>query len=254
MDLIERSGGGTGRHPWEAARARFFIHLLDRTVGPGPTKVLDVGSGDAWLAGQMASSSSGLAITCWDVNYTPEQIDELEDEHPLLHFTSSAPDDTFGGVLMLDVIEHVEDDLGFVVTTLGERLADGGWVMVSVPAYQSLFTSHDTWLKHYRRYSPRQCRDMLESAGLVVEAEGGLFHSLLPVRGLSAAIERVHPPTEQDRGIGGWNRGVLATKTVGALLDGDAAVSLWLGTKAHRVVPGLSYWAFCRRAPVVSAA
>jgi hypothetical protein len=254
LDLIERSQGGTGRHPWEVARARFFLHLLERIVGPGPTKVLDVGSGDAWLADQLASSLPDLAITCWDVNYTPEETDELGHEHPRLAFTATVPDDRFGGVLMLDVVEHVEDDLGFVGATLGDRLVEGGWVLVSVPAYQSLFTLHDTWLKHYRRYSPRECRDMLESAGLVVEAEGGLFHSLLPIRGLSAAKERVRRPTDTDHGIGGWNGGALATKAVTALLDADASMSLWFGTRAHRVVPGLSYWAFCRRAPVVAGA
>ena len=36
-------------------------------------------------------------------------------------------------------------------------MAEHGWILVSVPAYQSLFTSHDTALKHYRRYSPVQC-------------------------------------------------------------------------------------------------
>ncbi len=55
---------------------------------------------------------------------------------------------------MLDVIEHVEDDVGFVRDVVDGSLAPGGWVLVSVPAYQSLFSSHDRALKHFRRYAP----------------------------------------------------------------------------------------------------
>ena len=49
---------------------------------------------------------------------------------------------------MLDVIEHVEDDRGFVDATVGDLLSEGGIVLVSVPAYDALFSSHDRALRH----------------------------------------------------------------------------------------------------------
>lgn len=248
MDLIERNANGSGRHPWEVARSRFFVHLLDRLAGAVATRVLDVGSGDAWLAGQLRAASPAFEITCWDVNYAPDELAELAEGNPGLLFSSKSPEGSFGGILMLDVIEHVEDDLDFVRTTIQEHLQEGGWLLASVPAYQSLFTSHDTWLKHYRRYSPTACRNLLNSAGLDVVAEGGLFHSLLPIRGLSAAKERLRRATVNDQGVGGWNGGPMATRATTAVLDADTSMSLWLGTRVHRVVPGLSYWAFCRQA------
>jgi hypothetical protein len=248
MDLVERHDAETSRHPWEVSRARFFVHLLDRMAsGSDPVRWLDVGSGDAFLAEELLRARpAGSAITCWDVNYTE---DELEGELAAgLTLTAEEPAGAFAGVLMLDVVEHVEDDVGFVSSVTGAHLADEGFLLVSVPAYQSLFTAHDTALKHYRRYSPRQCRDVLVAAGFTVMAEGGLFHSLLPVRALQAGSERLRRPADDaQKGIGAWNRGERVTRALTGCFDLEARASLYLGTKTRAVVPGLSYWAFCRR-------
>ena len=62
---------------------------------------------------------------------------------------------TFDLITSLDVIEHTPDDRA----TLAELLRvcrPGGWLLVTVPAYQALGSEHDTANHHYRRYSPGQ--------------------------------------------------------------------------------------------------
>jgi hypothetical protein len=147
---------------------------------------------------------------------------------------------------MLDVIEHVRDDRAFVTDVVDRFLAPGGRMVVSVPAYMALFTSHDRDLKHFRRYSPRQGRKLLADSGLTVLAEGGLFHSLLPVRAGQALAESFRRPTVQDTpaGVGHWRGGRLTSTALDRLLRADASASLYLGTKCI-VAPGLSYWAIC---------
>jgi hypothetical protein len=149
---------------------------------------------------------------------------------------------------MLDVVEHVGDDVGFVTNIVDTCLGDDGWILVSVPAYQSLFTSHDAAVKHFRRYSPNRCAEMLRSAGLRVEFQGGLFHSLLAVRSAQAARERLKKPSKEWVGAGGWSGGPRLTRVVTRALGAESRMSMLLGTKAKRTLPGLSYWAFCRRA------
>jgi hypothetical protein len=149
---------------------------------------------------------------------------------------------------MLDVIEHVEDDAGFVTSTVGDVLAEGGMALVSVPAYQGLFSSHDSELRHYRRYSPAACRRLLERSGLDIVREGGLFHVLLPIRVGQVLLERVRPVKSLSGGIGGWQGGRVATRVLTRTLVADGALSLWLSGRGHPV-PGLSYWALCRSRP-----
>ena len=53
VDLAER-GDTDRRHPWEVERARFFRSLIGRHLGDRrPRRILDVGAGDAWFAGEL---------------------------------------------------------------------------------------------------------------------------------------------------------------------------------------------------------
>ena len=214
MDLLERDGEVVSRHPWELARSKFFVRLL-RRLAPASrdVRLLDVGAGDAWFSAQLVETlPAGSRITCWDVNYSDEDLSVYARDSSSLTLTAEQPDDPFGGILMLDVVEHVEDDIGFVSRIVESRLERDGWVLVSVPAYQSLFTSHDNAVKHFRRYSPCQAAEVLEAAGLRVEAQGGLFHSLLVVRGTQAAKERLAGP--KDPWVGPAH-GVVAPDSLG---------------------------------------
>jgi SAM-dependent methyltransferase len=262
VDLAERGAAIERRHPWEVARASFFARLIERTgVGRNATSVLDVGAGDAWLATTLrATLPTDARLTCWDTNYREEDLaDALARERVTL--TMEEPDGRFDLVLMLDVVEHVEDDVSFVRHIVDDRLQPGGRVVVSVPAYQALFTDHDRALSHFRRYSPAQCRAVLDHAGLVVDVDGGLFQSLLAVRALQALAERAarrrkvrghgagadHPGEDQAGhgvGVGGWHGGSRLTRGVTSVLEAEGAAALALGTRGHRL-PGLSYWAVC---------
>jgi hypothetical protein len=119
-------------------------------------------------------------------------------------FVADRPTDRFDRVIMLDVIEHVDEDVDFVHGIVNDLLAEDAVVLVSVPAYPALFSSHDRKLRHSRRYSPGEGRGLLQGSGLSVIAEGGLFHSLLPLRVGQVLLERVRPPKSPSDGIGNW--------------------------------------------------
>jgi len=251
MDLIERHWEFARRHPWEVARARFFLRLLDRLGCIEHTAAwLDVGAGDAWFAGQLRAVLPTTArLVCWDVHYGDAELSGSEpgSESREIVFTAERPPGTFDGVLMLDVIEHVEDDAAFVRDVVRDSLADRGWVLVSVPAYQRLFSDHDRALKHYRRYSPRTLRSTLESAGLTVVARGGLFHALLPMRAAVVLRERHRRRHLPQTGIGGWQGTEALSRAIVLALDSESRLSLAMGTRQFPPLPGLSTWALCRR-------
>lgn len=241
MDLVEVTAQPARRHPWEEARYAFFRSAL---TGAGllraGTKVLDVGSGDAWFAARLAAET-GADLTCWDTGYEGMAPAAL----PVgVRTTARAPEGRFEVVLALDVLEHVEDDRGFLRGIVADQLADGGRVLLSVPAWQALYSRHDEALRHVRRYAPAQARAVIADAGLEVLAGGGLFHSLLLPRALQKLGERRDGPPP--RLAGAWGAPGWVTAVVRAALSVDSGASA-LFARLGLDVPGLSWWALCRR-------
>ena len=228
MDLSERPQDASQlerRHPWEVARFRFFQQvLLDGQLEP--RRVLDAGAGDAWFAQQLLSYlSADATVTCWDAHYTPETIASLRAAaSPRAQFTKDRPSERYDLIMLLDVLEHVERDREFLAALLRENLAANGSVLVSVPAWQALFTSHDTRLRHHRRYRPSAALQLIEQSGLSIVRRGGLFHSLLLPRVAEKARELLVPnqtaadaaPPSLD-----WQRGAVVTRAIDLALSAD---------------------------------
>jgi 2-polyprenyl-3-methyl-5-hydroxy-6-metoxy-1,4-benzoquinol methylase len=258
MDLREQPLYLVRRHPWEVARAKFFARLLaEHGALVGPRSVLDVGAGDGYVARQLLQRlHAGSRVVCFDENYAERHLAELSSESPALIGTRVRPRDRFDLLLLLDVIEHVPDDLAFLGGLVTDNVHAGGSVLISVPAWPALFTRHDVVLRHYRRYRPPELLRVVEAAGLEIVARGGLFHSLLLPRALQKLNEvarRVAYPApgspvdgEATTETGRWNAGELATRAVSAALAADnqcsrAAARLGIG------LPGVSAWVLARK-------
>lgn len=248
MDLSERRRSSFRRHPWELARADFFLRLLGRHgLLAGDASWLDAGAGDAWFASRLRQRAPAAAtITCWDIHYTAEDLRELEGlALPNVGFVTARPEKAYDRILMLDVLEHVDDDNGFVHAAVRELLRRGGHVLVAVPAYPALWSGHDRRAGHRRRYSPRECLRLLEQAGLDVIASGGLFMSLLPLRLVRVLAERLLGGFGAPSGVGGWRRGAGATAIIAHALGADGRLSLAASDRGYSL-PGLSFWALAR--------
>jgi len=250
MDLIERAIVMTQRHPWEVSRGRFFLNVLaDARTFDRPGAVLDVGSGDAWFAQQLLKRAQpGSRVTCWDSGYS-DQPDFLRTSaaSDAVAYAADEPDGRFQTILLLDVLEHVEDDRGFLSAIVTAHAADDATVLISVPAWPRLFSRHDVKLRHHRRYTPAQARRLISASGLHIIREGGLFHLLLAPRALQVMVERLGIGEKEAKDLGQWTHGPLVSALVSAVLRTDNAVSKqssMLGVS----LPGLSWWALCRKA------
>lgn len=253
MDLCEIPAGSYQRHPWELSRLAFFTRLLrDRGVLAGTRRVLDAGASDGWVSRQLlAELPTDARVVCLDAFYTPEQLVQFNAAGGGAQtFTADWPPGSFNLLLLLDVLEHVEDDAGFLRRLVG-ALNPGAAALISVPAWQELYSVHDKNLHHFRRYSPSQALGVLRGSGLTVEAHGGLFHSLLVARTLQWMKERILPPSAQPvpEHQGVWNHGALLTGAVQGALAVDNRLSRMFERRGLDI-PGLSWWAFCRKSVV----
>lgn len=67
-----------------------------------------------------------------------------------------------------NVLEHIEDDVRALIA-LRERLRPGGRLLLYVPAFQSLYSSMDAAVGHFRRYDRTSLGDKLRAANFEVE-------------------------------------------------------------------------------------
>lgn len=254
MDLAELPAADFRRHPWEVARFAFYARVLrDAGLLRAPLRVLDAGAGDAWFVRRLlAELPAGSRAVAWDAGYAPATVEALAREAPPeLVFTAAPPqEEIFNLTLLLDVLEHVEDDRAFLAARVA-TCARGGHVLLAVPAWPALYTSHDAGLGHLRRYRPAAAAALARDAGLEVLRSGGLFHTLLLPRVLQKTIETTRAalagprPASRPRELA-WHGGPLATRLVATALRLDNALSRRLA-RAGVELPGLSWWALCRK-------
>ncbi len=91
------------------------------------------------------------------------------------------PGYTFGLITMLDVLEHLDapDDALQHVASL---LRPGGTLVLTVPAFRSLWTRHDDLNHHRTRYRRRSLLPLVTAAGLTVESSRYLFQWTVPAK------------------------------------------------------------------------
>ena len=101
----------------------------------------------------------------------PTLVDSCPQWRQCIEMTGFGPDYSasrqYDLVLMLDVLEHIEDELG-ALGSLRRLLKPGGHAILTVPALQSLWSVHDVVNQHYRRYDKMGLQRLIEDSGLAV--------------------------------------------------------------------------------------
>jgi SAM-dependent methyltransferase len=95
------------------------------------------------------------------------------------------PDNSFELVTMFDAIEHIEGDHK-AMQEVAWILKLGGIIIISVPAYQFLYSKNDAIAQHYRRYHRTSINKLFGSAGLTVQRNTHSNVLLFPIILLSS--------------------------------------------------------------------
>ena len=107
--------------------------------------VLDCGAGDAFFSGQLQSAIDTASITCWDASYEDGMVAQLARRYSGLAFTRTRPERTFDLILMLDVIEHVDDDRR-TAHEMVRVTRPGGSIVVFAPNRLYPFETHGAYV------------------------------------------------------------------------------------------------------------
>jgi SAM-dependent methyltransferase len=165
------------QHWWYRGRRRVIRSELDKLPLPAHSQVLDAGCGSGRTLQELEDYGEvhGIELSpeaaevarrrgCGEVRVG--RLEELPWE-----------DATFDLVTCLDVIEHTPDDRA-TLRELRRVTKPGGWLLVTVPAYQALWSTHDVANHHYRRYGRAMLRSAAQDAGWRV-ARMTSFNSVL---------------------------------------------------------------------------
>jgi Methyltransferase domain len=177
MDLKEQHilGPDIETHWYYVSKGRALRSLL---AGLKVPELLDVGAGSGVFARQFLDAGVCRRAVCVDPNYPEERI-EREGEREI-EFRRSVERVTQPLILMIDVLEHVEDD-GALLRSYVERAPAGAHVLISVPAFQFLWSGHDVFLEHRRRYTGPEVEALVRRAGLDVVRSRYFFAILFPL-------------------------------------------------------------------------
>ena len=187
-------------HYWHVHRRAVLLQALKAFAPPGTAgRLIEIGSGigtvathfneHGYLVDYADYFENALAIA--REKATRRLGESAACKRRYLRIDATRPFDLGGyhGALLLDVIEHVPDDL-LVLANVRAALADraGSFVMVTVPAFRFLWSPWDEIEKHKRRYTRRGLVSVLDRAGLKLVHSTyffpPLFLAALGVRGL----------------------------------------------------------------------
>ena len=114
-------------------------------------------------------------------------------------------------IVATDILEHLDDDLA-ALTEFRRILKPGGQVVMTVPAYQFLWSEHDVALMHRRRYVAAQLSDLAVRAGFRTVRLGYALSLLFPLalgRLLKRRASEQGQPEAQIKPIPGWLNAAL---------------------------------------------
>ncbi|MFD0696833.1 methyltransferase domain-containing protein [Paenibacillus sp. GCM10027628] len=149
MDRLEHE------HWWFVSRRSIIETVLRsqvKSIGPD-FQILDAGCG----TGGNLDFLSSLGPNVTGLEMEPDAAEIARSKSGKAVYIGSLPDqipfadESFDLIVLLDVLEHIEDDMG-ALAALTAKLKPGGNLLITVPAFSFLWSSHDESHHHKRRY------------------------------------------------------------------------------------------------------
>lgn len=214
--VFERMAEQDQHHWWFVARRRILADVVRRVVQPPKrARVLEVGCGtghnlamlgefgkldacelDA-IARGMASDRLGRPV--------------LEARLPNLSMFKAGSYDL---IALLDVLEHVPDDLGSL-KAIRRLLKPGGALVVTVPANKWMWSAHDVAHHHFRRYTKSELARLFRQAGYDIQLHSYFNTLLFPAVAAARLIGKLRGNETPDDAMPGKRVNEILNKVFG---------------------------------------
>jgi SAM-dependent methyltransferase len=168
-------------HWWFVARRDVIQSFIKMQMPQGSgSKVLEIGCGVGGNVGLLSQSGQYRGI-----DMHKPAIDYCSEKYPQFEFQCTRVEDIpqefssnkFDSIYLLDVLEHIDDQVAILKSTQN-YLTQSGKILLTVPAFKFLWSPHDDFVHHVRRYTKAGLKKVLEDSGYKVERIS-YFNSIL---------------------------------------------------------------------------
>ncbi len=184
------------RHWWYRGRRTVIENVMQSLGLPAGARILDAGCGSGRNMIELARHGTVTGVELSEMSVELARARGCGEVVAGSVLEMPFADGAFDLAVSLDVIEHLEDDLG-ALRELRRVVAPGGALLVTVPAYQWLWSGHDVINHHHRRYTRRTLRRVAEQAGWRQQRTTYFNSLLLPVAILLRILDRVSTSTTE---------------------------------------------------------
>jgi SAM-dependent methyltransferase len=203
MDRIvyDRMAAHDSTHWWYRARRDILSDYLERYGAlppPADARILEIGCGTGHNLPMLGRFGRVDAIEIDPAarEVAAERLGRPVGEAPLPGLPG-VPRGRYDLVAVLDVVEHIEDDVAALAAMRG-LLAPGGKVLIAVPAHQWMWSAHDVVNHHHRRYSRKRLAAAVRAAGMRPEKLGYFNSILFPLAAGARLLGRVTGRDDSD--------------------------------------------------------
>lgn len=190
MDTIAFQQYGSEAGTW-LKRGRFGLiaGLIGRHAKEQPAQILEVGAGIGQNVPTLASFGTVDVVEISDIGL--QELGKLPDiRNTFRHPIPFDLDDRYDVIGAFDVVEHIDDDDG-AVRWMVDHLTPGGILVLTVPAYQWLYSEHDAALHHFRRYRRGALVNLVPRTAEVIQS--GYFNTVLFPLAVASRLHRRCP-------------------------------------------------------------
>jgi hypothetical protein len=205
MDLKELESGVDQKTHWyyQSKKVPLFRYF-EKVVKEAGRKitVIDFGSGSGFFAYELFEAYPEHIddVLLIDIGYSEEELEETKNA-PVkkLHHIPQGVDNCI--VIMMDVLEHIENDYA-IIEDIKKRVGSNAWYFITVPAFMSVWSTHDVYLGHYRRYTIPMVKKLMAHHRCTITNQYYIFAAIFPlvwlVRKLKKNEQSMEAPQSSD--------------------------------------------------------
>jgi SAM-dependent methyltransferase len=170
-------------HPIDVASRANALAQISQLVSKPDAVIMEIGCSSGFLLAELVEAFPTVAVVGADVVKEPlYRLAENLPGVPLIRFDllrCPLPEQIADVIVMLNVLEHIEDDVA-ALNNVVNVLKPGGHLVIEVPAGPHLYDSYDSELCHFRRYSASELQQKIEKVGFTVVRRSHLGFILYP--------------------------------------------------------------------------
>lgn len=181
-DVFEKNYELENRYWWYLSRSFVFDKILKKFFPGSPErKILDIGCGSGGVMAMLSKHGQVLGL---DIEPQALEFCRSKGFHNLAlmkgYYDTGQPDQSTDLVSLFDVLEHFEDDER-AIREANRVLKVGGYTLISVPAFQFLWSELDDAAHHFRRYTRKVLMEKLKRSGFEIVKSSYLFFFVFPL-------------------------------------------------------------------------